>query len=452
MEFDLGRQRSYFHSGATRTREMRLRHLRSLAAAVARRRDEIAAALADDLGKSAVEAYASETGFVLRDIEHACRHLQAWMRPRRVHTPLAARPGSARIVPEPLGVVLILSPWNYPLQLALSPLVAALAAGNCAVVKPSEHAPATARLLADICSQSFPAELVTVLPGDARLSAELCGMKFDHILFTGSTAVGRKVAAAAAENLVPLTLELGGKSPCVVCEDADIALAARRIMWGKTMNAGQTCVAPDYVLAHESIHSELLDALADCARSFSSGRDYGRIVNSAHFERLLGLLAGSEIHAGGEADADTLTIRPAILKNVGRLSPVMKEEIFGPLLPVLKYSDLSAEIDILVRGPSPLAAYIFTGDQVKAELFERRLRCGSICVNDTLTQLFPADLPFGGVGQSGYGRYHGRAGFDTFSNLKAVMRRSTRGDSRFRYPPYRITAAVMHRFYRWLMR
>jgi len=451
MKYSLDEQRDYFLTGATRTRRFRDRQLKALAKTIEEREEELLAALAQDLGKSPVEAYATEIGYVLRDIDHARANLAYWMHARRVHTPLAAKPSRACIQPEPLGVVLIMGPWNYPLQLQLSPLVAALAAGNCAVLKPSEFAPATSAAVQALCRQAFPPELVRVVEGDAAVATELTALPFDHIFFTGSTAIGRKVAEAAARNLVPVTLELGGKSPCIVCEDANPALAARRIVWGKHMNAGQTCVAPDYVLVHSDLCEPLLEHLAAAAREFTA-EDYGRIINRRHYDRLQALMECGTLYSGGESDPEKLTIKPAIITDVDRDSDLMREEIFGPLLPVLGYSDLDAELDRIRCGPSPLAAYIFTSDRSRARRCEESIRAGSVCINDTISQLFPADLPFGGVGASGQGRYHGHAGFDTFSNLKSIMRRSTLVDFPQRYPPYRISLNTIRRIYRWVMR
>ncbi len=452
MAYELAEQKQYFRSGATRTLKFRIQQLRSLANAIERMETELFKALRADLGKPTIEAYTAEIGYVMRDIDHARRNLSRWMRSKRVHTPFAAMPARSRVAPEPLGVVLILGPWNYPFQLLISPLVNAIAAGNCALLKPSEHAPATAEAVANLCAVAFPANLASAVQGDGSVARKLSEMPFDHIFFTGSTAIGRKVAEAAARNLVPVTLELGGKSPCVVCEDADLNVAARRIMWGKFMNAGQTCVAPDYLLVHTGVRDRLIELLADTAAEFLNGGEYGRIVNRRHFDRLVGLMEGTDVFAGGESDAETLTIKPAILTGIDRRSPVMQEEIFGPLLPILTYTDFEAEIGIIAGEPSPLAAYIFTADRAKMDYFERVVRAGSICVNDTISQLFPADLPFGGVGASGYGRYHGRAGFDTFSNMKSVMVRSTFFDPATRYPPYKIGVDRMKKFYRLLMR
>lgn len=451
MQYRIDRQREYFYTGATLPLAFRADRLKALAAAVASREDELIDALSKDLGKPAIEAYSSEIGYILRDIDHALRNLRRWMRPRRVRTPAAAWPGRSRVVCEPLGAVLILSPWNYPLQLALSPLVAAVAAGNCAVLKPSELAPNTAAAIERICAEAFEPDHVCVLQGDGNLAAELTAQPFDHIFFTGSTRVGKLVAQAAAINLVPTTLELGGKSPCIVREDARLDLAARRIMWGKTMNAGQTCVAPDYLLVHEDIFDDFASRLAGVAAEFSAA-NYGSIVNRDHYERLCRMLDGCEIYAGGQRDSAELKIKPAILLNPDPQSAPMREEIFGPILPVIAYSDFRAELARLRSAPAPLAAYLFTEDDASIREFTQSVRTGSICINDTVSQLFPADLPFGGVGQSGSGRYHGRAGFETFSNCKSVMSRSTRIDIKVRYPNSKSELYQLRKVYKWFMR
>lgn len=436
---------------------VRLDHLRQLTREIENRTGALVDALNQDLGKCPTEAYTSEIGFVLRDLRFATRHLHQWMRGCRTRVPLIIRPGRARVRPEPLGVVLIVGPWNYPFQLLFSPLVAALAAGNAVCLKPSELAPATGQVVSDLCRCVFPEEHVSVICGDDRVSAHLTSLPFDHIFFTGSTAVGRKVAASAAQHLTPLTLELGGKSPCVVCEDAPLSLSASRILWGKCLNAGQTCVAPDYVLAHESIVSELLVELKNAARRFVPQRppesicgDYSRIVNQGHFDRLHRLMKDATVYDGGEYDRDRLIMAPTILMDINWHHPVMQEEIFGPLLPVLTYRSLDELMSDLGTRPKPLAAYLFTTDRYKIRMFEENVAAGSLCVNDTVSQVIPPDLPFGGVGLSGYGRYRGRAGFNRFSNEKAVLYRGFRPDLPFRYPPYKTGFKMLKRTYRWL--
>jgi aldehyde dehydrogenase (NAD+) len=436
---------------------MRHDDLRALAHATETHTDALLDALQTDLGKCSTEAYTSEVGLVLRDLRFAQKHLKRWMKDRRTGVPLMARPGRAYVHPEPLGVVLVVGPWNYPFQLLFAPLVAALAAGNAVCLKPSEFAPATAQVVRELCASAFPEDHVTVALGDHLVSAHLVSQPFDHIIFTGSTDTGRKVAESAARNLTPVTLELGGKSPCVVCADAPLARTARRILWGKCLNAGQTCVAPDYVMAHESIIDRLLPELKQAARDMVPRRppdpdlgDYGRIVNQRHFDRLVGLMEGTTLFDGGERDRERLTLAPAILTGVGWDHPVMREEIFGPLLPVLPFHSLETLMRDMAARPKPLAAYLFTTDRSTIRAFRGTMTAGSLCINDTVSQLLPPDLPFGGVGASGYGRYRGRAGFDRFSNPKAILERGFKPDLPFRYPPYTTRLAVLKNAFRWL--
>lgn len=450
------RQRAYVTGREPPTLSMRQDHLRRLGDAIELRESALLDALRQDLGKCATEAYTSEVGFVLRDIRHALKHVKRWMKPRRTGTPLLIKPARAYVKPEPLGVVLIVGPWNYPLQLLFSPMVGALSAGNAVCLKPSEFAPATANALHDLIAATFDPDHVAVVRGDHQVSKTLTSLPFDHIFFTGSTATGQMVAQAAAERLVPVTLELGGKSPCVVCADAPLKLAARRIMWGKQLNAGQTCVAPDFVLAHESIAADLMNELKQAALEFvppaqaeSDLSGYGRIVNLRHFERLMHLMEQAKVFAGGESDVQRLTIRPAVLTDVDWNHPLMREEIFGPLLPVLTFRSFDETIAKLNEMPKPLAAYLFTKDRRLMNQFESCVAAGGICINDTVIQASPADLPFGGVGPSGHGRYRGKAGFDCFSNLKAVVRRGYFFDLPFRFPPYKTSLSILRRAYRW---
>jgi aldehyde dehydrogenase (NAD+) len=361
--------------------------------------------------------------------------------------------------PEPKGTVLVVGPWNYPFQLLFSPLAGALAAGNAVCIKPSEFAPATAREVETLCQSAFPDGWVTVVQGDHRVSTALVQLPFDHIFFTGSTATGRLVAKSAAGNLVSTTLELGGKSPCVVCADAPLAVSARRVVWGKCLNAGQTCVAPDHVWVHESVEQAFLGELRTAARAMVPTRppaaqtgDYGRIVNARHFDRLEGLLEGARLFDGGERDRDSLVFAPAILTEVGEGHPAMREEIFGPLLPVLPFRSLEALVRKLNARPRPLAAYVFTRDRDRARMFRERVVAGGICVNDTVSHIIPPDLPFGGLGESGIGRYRGRAGFACFSHEKPILARGFFPDLPFRYPPYTISVDLLKRAYRWLSR
>ncbi len=443
-------QRLFFQGGATRGLRSRLESLDALGRAIRAAEKPLLDALQADLGKSAHEAYAAEVGFILSEIAHARRNLRRWMAPIRVGSPMLLWPASASIVPEPRGVVLIISPWNYPFQLACSPLVSALAAGNTAVVKPSEFAPATAAALADLVRAALPPERVQVITGGAETAAALLGEPFDHIFFTGGGVVGRQVLQAAAASLTPCTLELGGKSPCIVCADANLPVAARRIAWGKFLNAGQTCLAPDFVWADRRIVKPLLDELVRAIGQFfgaepRTSSDYGRIVSTRHFDRLQALLPGARIVCGGTGSRDARYLAPTILTDLRADAPVMREEIFGPILPVLAYDTLNAVIDDLRQRPIPLALYLFSETRAVQDHILGRVRSGGACVNDTILQVLNPRLPFGGLGGSGMGASRGRAGFDTFSHRRSVLRRGTRQDTPFRYPPSRVPL-------RWLKR
>lgn len=402
------------------------------------RQDDIHEALRSDLGKPFTESLMTETGMVLSEIAFVLKHLKCWMRPRRVRGTLSTFPGRSYVIPEPYGRVLILSPWNYPFQLSMAPLIAAIAAGNRCILKPSEHAPATAELLRDLLAQWAEPEKVSVVLGDADISSVLLDEKFDYIFFTGSTQVGRIVMRKAAEQLTPLTLELGGKSPCIVCEDAELEIAARRIAFGKGVNAGQTCVAPDYLLVHESVQDRLIEFIQKEWTAFygeqplTSG-DLPRIVNQRHYQRLMGLIEKETIAFGGQGDE--AKIAPTILKNVSWDAPVMQEEIFGPILPVIGFSSLEEAMANVRRRERPLALYIFTSDEEKARSLIRSLSFGGGCINDTLIHLANPRLPFGGVGASGLGAYHGKRGFDTFTHDKSILFKG-KTDFPFRYPPF----------------
>lgn len=419
------------------------------------READLLAALKVDLGRPSAEAYTSEIAVVLHEIDFASRRLASWARPRKVRTPLILFPGSSWVQPEPYGRALIISPWNYPFQLAVAPLVAALAAGNCAVVKPSEVAPRTSALIAEMLTAAFERDYVAVVEGGAATVEALLAEQFDFIFFTGGPRVGRIVMAAAAKNLTPVVLELGGKNPCIVDSDADLDTAARRIAWGKFVNAGQTCIAPDFVLAHASIRSALLERLAAVIESFfgkdpQASPDYGRIINDHHVRRLAGLLGDGNISVGGRVDASDRYIAPTVLDNISWDAPIMQEEIFGPILPMLTFDDLNAAIEKLQQRPKPLALYFFSGNRVRQDEVLRRLSAGGACINDTLSQMLNLRLPFGGVGESGMGAYHGKGGFDTFGHAKAVVRRGVWADPGLRYPPYRTPLATLRTVMRFL--
>ncbi len=448
-------QREYFASGKTRPPAERWAALRALRSALVEREPELLAALAEDLAKPAAEAYLSEIGLLVREIDYVLKRLPLWIRPRRVRTPLLSRPGSSRIIFEPYGVVLVIAPWNYPIQLSLSPLLAALAAGNCVVLKPSENAPASSRALARLLHETFDPGLVKTVEGGSDTARELLGEKFDYIFYTGSKRVGKLVLKAAAENLTPATLELGGKNPCLVDRDIPVKTAARRIAWGKFFNAGQTCVAPDYLLVHREVRDELTAALREAIEEFygpepEKSPDYARIVNRDHHRRLAGMLQGLRPVIGGGGDESRRYLAPTVVPLDSTEHPLMEEEIFGPILPVLAYRDLEEALALIAGRPRPLALYLFSRDRRLRRRVLRETSSGSVCVNDTVSQIINPELPFGGVGESGMGAYHGQAGFETFSHKKSVMVRSFRFDLKLRYPPYRSPLKVLRKITRFL--
>lgn len=437
----LDKQRSFFSHGGTLGISMRLDALRKLKKAIAQHEAEILDALSADLGKSPCEGYVTEVGMVLQETGHAIRHLRRWARMRTVATPVVQFPSVSRLVPEPYGVVLIMSPWNYPFQLTMAPLIGAIAAGNCAVVKPSAYSPATSAIIARVLKSCFGEEYVAVFEGGREANEALLNEKFDYILFTGSVAVGRHVMERAAMHLTPVTLELGGKSPCIVAADADIDLAARRIIWGKTLNSGQTCVAPDYVLAHKSITGPLAAAMKKYILQFfgadpCANAEYPRIVNDKHFHRILGYLKVGQVFCGGCSDEAALKIEPTILLGVRPDAPAMQEEIFGPVLPILEFEELDEVISFVNGRPKPLALYLFTGSRQTERTILSRASFGGGCVNDTIVHLANSAMPFGGVGESGMGGYHGKWSFDTFTHWKSVLKKSNLIDLPMRYPPY----------------
>ena len=443
-------QRAYFRTGATLDVQFRRAQLGRLREAVVRREGEILDALKRDLGRPAVESFTAEIATLLAEIDLARKRLRAWARPRRQRTPLALFPARSWIRPEPYGSVLVVSPWNYPFLLAMAPLAAALAAGNCAVVKPSEAAPHTSRLVEQILGETFEPAYVSVVHGGVPETQALLAQRFDYVFFTGSARVATLVMAAAAQHLTPVTLELGGKNPCIVERDADVALAARRIAWGKFINAGQTCIAPDFVLAHQAAKPALLAALGRAIEGFygkepGASPDFGRIVDERHFDRLAAMLREGRVVAGGQADRAQRYIAPTVLDGVGWDSALMQEEIFGPILPVLGFDSLEEVLGELAGRPKPLALYFFGKQRAQQEEALRRVPSGGACINDTLGQFLNLRLPFGGVGDSGMGAYHGRTGFDTFSHLRSVVRRANWADPGTRYPPYRTPIAVLRR-------
>ena len=433
------RQRAFFLSGKTRPIRWRKQALLDLAACIRRYETRINAALQADMNKSATEVYMTETGIVLDEIRYHLSHLDRWARERWVRTPLAQFPSVSYVSPEPYGTVLIMSPWNYPVQLCLEPLVGALSAGCTAVLKPSAYAPATSQVLADMMEESFPPEYITVIQGGREENKALLEEPFDYIFFTGSPAVGHDVMRAAAEHLTPVTLELGGKSPVIVTESSNIPVAARRIAFGKVLNAGQTCVAPDYCFVHKAIKPAFIEAYREAlAEFFPDGNmdDMNVIINEKHYARVKRLLASGEAVIGGGFDDGRRFIEPTLLDHVSTEAPVMQEEIFGPILPMLEYEDLEEPIRYIREHAKPLALYLFTTDRGVEKRIMDTCSFGGGCVNDTIIHLATPYMPFGGVGNSGMGSYHGKKSYDTFTHERSIVRKGNWLDLPVRYRPY----------------
>lgn len=437
----VSQQKAHFMSDRTRTISSRKEALVTLRKGIQRWEDKIINALQIDFGKTAFETYTTEISFCYLEIDYALKHLQQWSKIRKVNTPLMAQPGKSYLYPEPFGVVTIISPWNYPFQLAIAPAIAAIAAGNCVIIKPSELAPATARVLSELIRAYFPQEFVAVLEGGVQEMQDLLSQPVDYIFYTGSPAVGKIVMNKAAERLIPVTLELGGKSPVVIDASAHIELAAKRIAWGKFLNAGQTCVAPDYLLVHEEIATVLIERIQYYIHKFygsdpQKSTDYARIINEKHWNRLHSYLADGTIAIGGDVDKADRYISPTVLIKPDLNAAVMQDEIFGPILPVLTWSNISEVVQIIHSRPKPLALYIFTDTEATEQYLLKTTSAGSVCINDTIMQLTNPALPFGGVGNSGMGAYHGKYGFDTFTHEKAVLKRG-RWSLPVLYPPYK---------------
>ena len=438
----LTKQRAYFASGATLPVSFRREMLGRLYAAVKARQDDLAEALKKDLGKSEYESFMCETGLTLTEISYMRRHVRRFAAKHRVHTPLAQFASASWTQAAPYGNTLIMSPWNYPVLLTLDPLADAIAAGNTAIVKPSAYSPAVSAVLAEMLGECFPEEYVAVVTGGRAENACLLEQKFDMVFFTGSQAVGREVLRHTAETLTPAVLELGGKSPCVVDGTAKIALAARRIVFGKFLNCGQTCVAPDYILCEKGVKDQLVQALiAEIRRQFGerplNNADYGRIVIPRHFDRLTGLITPEKVVCGGESDRAARRIAPTILDGVTWDDPVMQEEIFGPILPILTYDRFDDVIPLVNSRPKPLALYIFSEDGAHIRAVTERCAFGGGCINDVVIHLATSEMPFGGVGESGMGGYHGEAGFRAFSHTKSIVDKKTWMDLPMRYQPYK---------------
>ena len=436
----LENQRKFFAGGTTLDIRYRLEVLKKLRFLILKYEPQIMEALWNDFHKPEFEAVATETRFVIKELNHAIRRLRRWSRPQRVRTPIVHFIASSRIVPQPYGQVLILSPWNYPFQLSMVPVIGALAAGNCVVMKVSQQVPHTTAVLQKII-ENFPSELIVMINGDHTVSEHLLNHKFDYIFFTGSCNIGKYVMEKAAVNLTPLSLELGGKNPCVVTADARLDYAARRIVWGKFMNAGQTCICPDYLLVDRKIKDRFLELIRkEINTSYGAdpekSRDYARIISSNNVRRLEALMHSGTIVTGGKCDPERCYVEPTVIKDIRPDDPVMDEEIFGPLLPVIDFDDFNEVYRIIEQHPKPLAVYIFTEDSKVAGKFIEKTQSGTAAVNDTVIQIASPWLPYGGVGCSGMGKYHGKKSFETFSNMRALINKSTLIDFPIRYPPY----------------
>ena len=439
----LEKQKNYFNTGATRDLNFRVEKLRKLKESIVKNEKQILEALWADLHKSEFEAYATEIGIILDEINFAVKHLKSWAKTKKVRTPLTNFLSSSYIYSEPYGVSLIISPWNYPFQLLMAPLIGAIAAGNCAMLKPSENAIKTTGVIIKVIEESFSEEFVCVVEayGGKESSEELLKEEFDYIFFTGSVPVGKIVMEAASKHLTPVTLELGGKSPCIVDKDADVVLAAKRIAWGKFLNAGQTCVAPDYILVHQSVKSKLLTEITRYINEFfgenpAKSNDFPRIISERQFDRLVGLLDIGNIVTGGEHSKIEKYIAPTIIDNISWNDPIMLDEIFGPILPILEFENLEEVIKIVNSRPKPLALYFFSTNKKNQERIIDRISYGGGCINDTIMHVASPYLPFGGVGASGMAAYHGKGSYDVFSHKKSITKKSNLVDIKIRYAPY----------------
>jgi aldehyde dehydrogenase (NAD+) len=440
----LENMRNYYESGATRPYAFRKRQLELLKEVILKYENEINEALYSDLKKSPEEAYATETGLILAEINLTIKNLLRWMKPERVKTNLLNFPSSSKILYDPRGVVLIISPWNYPLYLLLMPLVGAIAAGNCVVLKPSELAPATENVIKEIISETFSADYIKIYLGEGSelIPAMIERFHFDYIFYTGSIAIGKSIYQMAAKNLIPVTLELGGKSPAIIENDANLTIAAKRIVIGKFINAGQTCVAPDYLLIHQDIFEKFVALLNATINQFFGSNseesyDYGKIINEKRFDTLVSYMSEGDIVSGGKYDRSSLHIEPTILKNISLDASIMKEEIFGPILPVISFKSMEEAIAIIKKNENPLAFYVFTSDVRKEKKWLEKVSFGGGCVNNTIYHLSNPRLPFGGVGNSGIGAYHGKYSFDLFTHAKPIMKTPTWFDPAMKYPPFK---------------
>ena len=441
-------QRQFFATGKTKDVNFRIAQLKKLKQAIKDNQNDVLSALKADLNKPEFESFFELV--VTQDIDHALKQIKSWVKPKRAKVNLNLLPGSAQIIPEPLGTVLIIGPWNYPFSLMISPLIGAIAAGNCAILKPSEVAPQTSQVVAKLIQENFDPSYITVVEGAVETAQQLLAENFDHIFFTGGTKVGKIIMEAAAKNLTPVTLELGGKSPCVVDTEIDLKETAKRITWGKFLNAGQTCIAPDYLLVNQQIKADLVTEIKQCIENFygtnpAESPDFARIISDRQFSRLESLLQDGDIITGGKTNLQERYISPTLMENVSLEAPLMEEEIFGPILPILEYNNLTEAINFINQRPKPLALYLFSKNKQKQTQILENTSSGGVCLNDTVMQFSVTDLPFGGVGNSGIGSYHGKYSFDTFSHFKSVLRKPFRFDLNLRYAPYEQKLAQMRK-------
>ncbi|WP_312510415.1 aldehyde dehydrogenase [Chryseobacterium culicis] len=439
IENILQKQRDFYQTQQTHSIAFRKMYLEKLKNLIISNENKLYEAIHKDFGKSKFDTFTTELSFILNDINYYIRNLKKLSKPKKVSTNLVNQLGTSKIYADPLGCVLVIGAWNYPYQLSLSPVIAAMAAGNCCILKPSEIAANTMKAMASLINENFPPEYLYVYEGGIEETTALLQLRFDKIFFTGSTKVGKIVYKAAAEHLTPVTLELGGKSPAIVTKNANLEVAAKRIVWGKFLNAGQTCVAPDYLLVEETIQEQFLEMLRKYIKEFGYEKDseqYTRIINQRNFQRLVRLLDQEKIYSGGQSDEAKLYIEPTILHHVDWNDEIMQEEIFGPLLPVISFQNYHAALNAVLALEKPLAAYLFTNNSEEKESFTRKLSFGGGCINDTVMHLSNDHLPFGGVGNSGTGNYHGKYGFETFSHQKAVLDKTTWGEPNIKYPPY----------------
>lgn len=435
----VSQQKAFFKTQQTKNLRFRKMYLEKLRDLILENENILYEAIYKDFGKSKFDTFTTEISFVLNDIKYYLKNLKPLSKPKKVRTNLANQFGKSRIHNEPLGNILVIGAWNYPYQLSLSPIVAALAAGNCCILKPSEIAENTMKVMAKIINENFPPEYLYVYEGGIDETTELLKLKFDKIFFTGSTKIGNIVYKVAAENLTPVVLELGGKSPAIITKDANLEVAAKRIVWGKFLNAGQTCVAPDYLLVEESIQEQFLEMLRKNIQQFKyepQSEHYTKIINQKNFQRLIKLIDQDKIYFGGNSDEEKRYIEPTILTNINWKDEVMQEEIFGPILPVISFTNFNLILNEILELEKPLAAYLFTNNSEEKENFKNKISFGGGCINDVIMHLGNENLPFGGVGNSGIGNYHGKFGFETFSHQKAILERATWGEPNIKYPPY----------------